>query len=221
MSKTQSSNIERPVRLVLVRHGETVGNSAIRYYGRMDVELSELGKRQMEAVRGAMLERFGNCAFNPVIASPLRRARQSSLIITGREPVPIDDFAEVDFGDFEGLTAEEIRERFPAQFARWDRERFDPGYAYPNGESRAAFIRRVDRGIAQTLGLIDNTHHEYPSAALVVAHRGVIRAITQRLADAAPSIELASIHLLSRRAGDSSWTADLLDDVTHLEGLGR
>jgi broad specificity phosphatase PhoE len=219
MTEPQSSTPGSPARLVLVRHGETVGNSAIHYYGRTDVELSELGRRQMEAVRSALVERFGHCSLNPVIASPLSRARQGALIITGQEPLLIDEFAEVDFGDFEGLTAEEIRQRFPAEFALWDRKRFDPGYAYPNGESRATFTRRVDRGIAQMLGLIDNTHDGYPSVALVVAHRGVIRAIIQRLADVAPSIELASIHLLSRRTARSGWTTELLDDVSHLEGV--
>jgi broad specificity phosphatase PhoE len=38
--------------LLLVRHGETVGNSRIRYFGRTDLELSPLGRAQMAAARG-------------------------------------------------------------------------------------------------------------------------------------------------------------------------
>ena len=69
-------------RLVIVRHGETVGNSSIRYYGRTDVALSELGRRQMCATRKALAQRFGGIAdpasFAPIFASPLSRAHEGA-----------------------------------------------------------------------------------------------------------------------------------------------
>jgi broad specificity phosphatase PhoE len=207
---------DRVMRLVLVRHGETTGNSSIRYHGRSDVELSELGRRQMCEVRGTLLKRFGDCAFDPVCASSLSRACEGARIITGSEPVLIDEFAEVDFGDFEGLTAEEIRERYSAEFARWDRLRLDRAYTYPNGESRAAFVERVHHGTGRMLDLIREGHHEPSGKALVVAHRGVIRAILQRLAGVEPPlIELASIHILVREHEAAAWAAELLDGISH------
>ena len=204
-------------RLVIVRHGETVGNSSIRYHGRTDVPLSELGRRQMREVRFALLRRFGDRVFDPVFASPLSRACEGVEIITGNQPILIEEFVEVDFGDFEGLTTEEIRERYPAEFARWDRDRLDPGYAYPHGESRAAFIERVHRGAARMVKLIDEAHEGRGGNALMVAHRGVIRAIIQRLADIAPVIELASIHVLVRDDKAANWRPALLDDLSHLQ----
>src|SRR6266851_9610466 len=58
-----------------------------------------------------------------------------------------------------------------------------------------------------------------PAIALVVAHRGVIRAITRRLAGAEPEIELGSIQVLSRAGRRAGWRADLLDATEHLRGL--
>src|SRR6185437_6982531 len=98
-----------PLRLVLVRHGETVGNSSIRYHGRTDVALSEL-----RAAREWLAARNGAGGFAPVFTSPLVRAAEGARIIAGRDAATtaIKEFVEVDFGLFEGLTAEEIAERY-------------------------------------------------------------------------------------------------------------
>src|SRR5580704_4925874 len=116
--------------LVLVRHGETVGNSSIRYHGRTDVVLSDLGRSQMRAVRRWLRDNLEPASFAPVIASPLRRASESAAIIAGDDlpVVEIEEFVEVDFGRFEGLTAEEIRERYPADFEHWNRDRLNPAF---------------------------------------------------------------------------------------------
>ncbi|MGA2412634.1 MAG: histidine phosphatase family protein, partial [Candidatus Binataceae bacterium] len=162
--------------------------------------------------------RFGDHPFNPVFASPLSRARESATVITGVTPIVIDEFAEVDFGAFEGLTADEIHERYPEDFTRWNRNRLDPEYAYPGGERRAAFIKRVNRGVAKMLERLDGPHQPNGANAIVVAHRGVIRRITQRLALAEPVIELGSIQSLIRTL-DGGWRVELLDETAHLAGI--
>jgi broad specificity phosphatase PhoE len=210
-------------RLVLVRHGETAGNSSIRYYGRTDVILSDLGRRQMLATRAAIARRFGRgfdaASFDAVFASPLSRAREGAGIITGVLPILIDEFVEIDFGALEGLTAEEIRDRFPNGYNHWAFHRLDPDYAYPNGESRVAFLERVHRGVARILTLIDEAHGDRRGNAIVVAHRGVIRAIIQHLANVSPVIELASIHSLIRDSAESAWRVECLDDTQHLGAI--
>jgi broad specificity phosphatase PhoE len=204
------------VGLVMVRHGETVGNSSVRYYGRTDLALSDLGRAQMRAARVALAHRFGMARFSPVVSSPLIRAAEGARIIAGPtvEVVEIDEFREVDFGDFEGLTAEEIEVRWPAEFVRWNRDRLDPGYAYPNGESRAAFKARVGRGVTRMMKLLD-AERTADCPAILVAHRGVIRAITYHLAGVEPLIELGSIHLLARHHA-SGWAPEVLDFTEHL-----
>jgi broad specificity phosphatase PhoE len=210
-------------RLVIVRHGETVGNSSIRYFGRSDIALSGLGRRQMLATRAALAQRFGHSRdstrFDPIFASALSRARESATIITGESPILIDEFVEIDFGAFEGLTADQIREHYPEDFARWTLHRLDPDYLYPQGESRAEFLRRVGRGVTRMLTVIDQTHGDLGGNAIVVAHRGVIRAITQRFANVSPVIELASIQSLIRDSARGAWRAEFFDDTVHLADI--
>ena len=205
--------------LALVRHGETVGNSRVRYYGRTDIELCDLGRRQMRAAAHWLRRHLGVARFTPVIASPLRRAAEGAAIIAGDSSPIVEskEFVEVDFGLFEGLTAEEIESRFPAEFECWSRDRFDPAFAYPAGESRAEFGRRVERGVQLMLEVIDASPADHP--ALVVAHRGVIRIIASRLAGLEPVIELGSIHILRRDRDGSLWHADVIDAVAHLAEL--
>ena len=209
-------------RLILVRHGETVGNSSIRYFGRTDVPLSDLGRAQMLAVAKWLKPNLRINHFDTVFASPLCRASEGARLIAGASVtvVEIEEFVEVDFGLFEGLTADEIRERHPIEFDLWNRDRLDPGFTYPRGESRAAFMERVGCGIERVLELYDAA----ASTALIVAHRGVIRAITQRLAEVAPTIELGSIQMLRREENPQGhggkWDAAIIDMVDHLKGLG-
>ncbi|MGH7925863.1 MAG: histidine phosphatase family protein [Candidatus Binatus sp.] len=202
----------RGTRLLLVRHGETVGESSIRYHGRTDVPLSELGRAQMRLAGRAIEQHRGAANFAHVFSSPLVRASEAAGIIASGSAtlVTIDEFAEVHFGLFEGLTADEIRERYPDEFARWNAARLAPTYTFPEGESRAAFTNRVDRGLERMLTQwtprIDD--------ALVVAHRGVIRAIVRKLTRREPVVELGSIHILHF---DGRWHAEMLDLIDHLD----
>jgi len=199
-------------RLILVRHGETVGNSSIRYYGRTDIALSESGRAQMRATKQMLATNLKLSSFTQVFVSPLGRAVEGARIIAGATVglIEIEEFREIDFGDFEGLTAEEIEVRYPTEYARWIRDRLAPDYTYPGGESRSAFLARVGRGIDRMLSL------RRQGTSLVVAHRGVIRVITQTLTGAAPEIELGSIQILAAVA--DRWTDEFLDFTAHLGG---
>ena len=199
-------------RLILVRHGETEGESSIRYHGRTDVALSELGRAQMRLARRAIETRRGDASFAHVFSSPLVRASEGARIVAGDSApiVMIDDFAEVHFGLFEGLTADEIRERYPDEFARWNADRFAPTYTYPAGESRAGFTNRVERGLERMLARWTPRDDD----ALLVAHRGVIRAIVRKLTRQEPVVELGSIQILRF---DGGWQAEALDLIDHLD----
>jgi broad specificity phosphatase PhoE len=119
--------------------------------------------------------------FTPVFASPLHRAIEGARLVAGAATpiVATQEFTEVDFGVFEGLTAAEIRDRYPADFKRWNRDPLDLTYTYPGGESRAAFVARVGHGVQHMLEFLDSAASTTGSTtSLLVAHRGVIRAIT-------------------------------------------
>ena len=160
-------------RIVMLRHGETVGNSSERFHGSADVELSALGRAQMRAIARSLREAI----FELVVASPLRRSWEAAKIVAGAAPVRLDaDLREVDFGRWEGLSDAEIALRDPVLHREW-RERA-PGFEYPGGELRAEFRGRVLRALER----IDASG---AAGVLLVAHKGVIRTIAEQLLGAA------------------------------------
>ncbi len=157
-------------RIVLVRHGETEGQSSIRYHGATDVGLSAEGEAQMRAVAAS----FGTQDnFDAVVASSMRRAWQAAKIVGRGEPVRLEAaFREIDFGRWEGLTREEIQASDPVLYEDW--QNGAAGFEFPNGETRAAFRARVGEGV-------DRLMAELSGSVLVVVHRGVARAIAEKL----------------------------------------
>lgn len=168
-------------RIVLLRHGNTVGNSHERYHGRADVALSDEGRAQVrEAGRALAYE-----VFETVAASPMARAWESAKLLCGAHPVLlVPEFAEVDFGRWEGLSAAEIEARDPALYRAWQERAAD--FEYPGGERRSVFRARVLRG----LEALERTGAQ---GALVVTHKGVIRILVEHLSgepleDGAPEL---------------------------------
>lgn len=157
-------------RLILVRHGETVGESSTRYHGSADLELSPAGIAEMHAARRALhIEEDGFV----IAASPLKRAWKGAFLIGDGAPVRlVDGFREIHFGRWEGLSREEIEAADPVAFKDW--QDGAPGFEYPGGEPRAAFRERVLKALGQVLGAAAHT-------VVVVSHKGVIRTITEAL----------------------------------------
>jgi len=156
-------------RLVLVRHGETDGNSSQRLIGSGDPSLSAAGREHMLRARAALQGQVVDL----VVASPARRAFQSAAVLTGGAPVRLEpDFREIHFGRWEGRSLAEVEAADPVLFQQW--RDGATGFEYPGGEPRAAFRARVGRGLERLLaaGVM---------GALVVAHKGVIREIARLL----------------------------------------
>ena len=181
-------------RLVLIRHGETDGESSVRFHGSSDVDLSAAGRAAMQRV-GAQLERVPDL----VIASPLKRSWRAAAIVGGGAPVRLEpDFREIHFGRWEGLTRDEIRARDPVLFEDW--EKLSPGFEYPGGEPRSEFRERVQRGLGRVLSA--NARD-----ALLTLHKGVIRVIVETLTRETLPREAPAIGelLVVTRNPDGSW----------------
>ena len=106
------------LRLVLIRHAETDWNRERRYQGHRDTRLSETGRAQAEAA-GRLLagERL-----HAVWSSPLRRARETAAAIAAPQGLRVqieEAFGEMRFGEWEGLTVEEVSARFPGLYRAW------------------------------------------------------------------------------------------------------
>jgi len=187
---------DRLTRLVLVRHGETEGESSIRYHGVTDVPLSDLGRAHARAARA----RIPGQTFEAVWSSTLCRAWASARIIAPSHPIRLEaDFREIDFGRWEGLTREEIARLDPKLHALWQEKK--PEFEFPDGESRSAFRERVERG----LGALRASGVQ---SALVVAHKGVLRTLLELVSrqTLAPELpELGGVIHVSRNA-DGRWS---------------
>ena len=161
-------------RIVLLRHGETTGDSGSRYHGSNDLDLSPAGRDQMRLA--AIRLRSEN--FDLVASSPLKRAWQSAWIVAEGRPVRlISEFREIHFGRWEGLSREEIEASDPVLFEDW--QAGAAGFEYPGGERRAEFLARVESGLRQ---VAQSPGH----AALVLGHKGVIRTICEILTGGKP-----------------------------------
>ena len=156
------------MKIYLIRHGLTEYNAQRRYQGRSDIPLSEAGKEALQ-----------NSGKIPdiVFVSPLRRARETaSVLFPASEQFVLPDLTEMDFGIFEGRTADEMEA--------------DPvcGPAYrswvngmctgrcPGGEDLAEFIERSVRGFLQAA---DQSHGK--DNLYIVAHGGTQMALMKAL----------------------------------------
>ncbi|MFP6655594.1 MAG: histidine phosphatase family protein [Myxococcota bacterium] len=185
-------------RLILVRHGETTGQSSIRYYGATNIPLSDLGRSQARRARS----RISDDHFEVVWASSLSRAWESAQIIAPQHSVRLEfDFREIDFGRWEGLTRQEIEKSDPKLFADWQTSK--PGFEFPEGEARPDFRRRIARGLSKL-------RETGASSALVVAHKGVVRTLFELVCDQALAAEIPAlggvIHV--SRGVRGNWSMD-------------
>jgi broad specificity phosphatase PhoE len=122
---------------VLVRHAETEWSLSGRHTGRTDLPLTEHGRE----AAGALRERLRAWRFTLVLVSPARRARETcELCGLSAEAQVRPDLLEWDYGEYEGLTTAEIRERRP-DWVLW-RD------GCPGGESPTDVGARADRVIA-------------------------------------------------------------------------
>jgi len=197
------------MRLFLVRHGETEGESSIRLHGRNDVALSALGREQAHRLG----RRLAGEGLSRCVHSPLGRARETAVIIGSHRSDPLSlveepGLREIDFGRFEGLTVDEAKAT-SAEFAeRWEQGTVE---SYPGGDDVAEFRRRAGDAVERCLAEAGS------SDLLVVAHRGVVVSALLRLVpDLGGSLrrfatELGSLHVLRRLQG--SWRVELWNEV--------
>jgi broad specificity phosphatase PhoE len=193
-------------RLWLARHGATEWSRSRRHTGVTDLDLTTLGVREATAL-GA---RLSPGSFAAVLSSPARRARRTAEIAGFGEDVHVDgNLAEYDYGDYEGLTTEEIRRRNPD----WDLWRD----GCPGGETTGEVAARADLVLA-SLEPVDGE-------VLVFAHGHVSRVLAARFLALEPgaagrlSFSTAALSILGFEHERSAIL--LWNDTCHLEGLDR
>ena len=158
--------------IYLMRHGETLWNSENRLQGQMDSPLTARGRDQVRAVARLLREEIGDPASFSVISSPLGRARHSAELACGELGLPPGAIREdprlkeVAFGDWEGLTFDEIAARDGERWRRRQEDRW--GFVVPGGESYAQLSRRAGAWFAE---------QAEGARLIVVCHGGVRRVL--------------------------------------------
>lgn len=163
-------------RLYLVRHGETVWNSEMRFQGKTDIPLSEKGKEEARLFG----ERFKNKDIDVIYSSPLSRAMETAkaaAIHKNLDVIPVAELMEINFGEWEGYTALELKELYGEDYVNFMKKPFEN--TFPGDGTMHSVMLRATRGIKHILLENDGKN------ILCVAHGGVIRLLL---------IELFNLH---------------------------
>jgi len=174
--------------LWLLRHPEPEDSARGRCYGSMDVALSPDGIRHARSVADALAQ----TTFAAIYTSPRQRCTQAAQILAVGRTCAVETVAalrELDFGELEGRTYDEIAAMYPDVYQEWMERPTET--QFPGGERFSEMHARV---IAATRDL--RSRHAGQSIALVT-HGGVIRII---LADAL-GMKLANIFRIGQRYG--------------------
>ena len=153
--------------LYLVRHGETDWNKTNRFQGRTDIPLSEEGIWQAKQTK----ERLKN-QFDVVYTSPLIRAVQTAKIIsddTNLFPTIYENLIEIDFGHWEGLPFDKIKDLYPKEHKLWKTDNNTAPLVGGEQSIKNASIRGKN-------AFLDIVNKNPNKRILLVAHGGLIKA---------------------------------------------
>ncbi|QCQ91655.1 histidine phosphatase family protein [Rhodococcus sp. SGAir0479] len=163
-------------RLILLRHGQTEYNATNRMQGQLDTDLSDLGRAQAKTAAQALADQRPFA----IVSSDLRRAHDTALALGDHVGLPVETdsrLRETHLGDWQGLTHTDVDEVSPGARVRW---RTDAAWAPPGGESR---VDVAARSLPLVQELLERYDQWGPQPVVLVAHGGLIAALTARLLD--------------------------------------
>lgn len=198
------------MKLFLIRHGQTDWNFEQRFQGQSDIPLNAVGHRQASD----LAERFASESFDVVYSSDLQRALETAHIVTGLSTdIKIEPrLREISFGDWEGLTYDEIKEKHPAVLAEWENDVYQK--APPNGETVGQLVQRV-----QSV-LISLQAEHANQTVLIVGHGGVLQSLICLALNLPPDrywqFHLSPASLSQVAFYPAGAIVNLLNDTSHL-----
>jgi probable phosphoglycerate mutase len=147
--------------IYLIRHGETEWAKNGRHTGRTDIALTDTGREHA----GFLLPIFDEVKFTRILSSPLQRALETAKLAGLTSRVESDkELLEWDYGDYEGLTTQQIRDRVPG-WSIWT-------HPCPNGET-------IDQ-ISQRAGRVVATLRSSPGNVAIFSHGHFLRVLVSR-----------------------------------------
>lgn len=151
------------MKLTIIRHGQTPGNRKKRYIGSTDEPLFD--KTAINAVK---------CCVSHIYVSPMLRAVQTAeRLFPSVEQIKIPGFIEINFGEFENKSAEDMKD--DARYLAWEADGCTS--CSPGGEDFEVFVQRSCAAFAK---LIKDAASNNEDEVIIVAHGGTIMAIMNR-----------------------------------------
>lgn len=164
---------ENQVILALIRHGETRANQERRYLGRTDEPLTKNG---IETLRSYQAQNLYP-SFSYLFTSPMKRCLETAgILFPSLCPAVIDEWEEMDFGEFEYKNYEELKDDI--RYQAWLRS--GGTGTFPKGESREDFIIRCERGLMKMCGKLQEMTGKNTKESIragIVVHGGTIMAL--------------------------------------------
>jgi broad specificity phosphatase PhoE len=153
-------------RIDFVRHGATQLTAENRFSGAVGVDLSDEGRAQV----GRLAERLAHDPIAAVYTSPLSRTVETAEILArahGLTPMREDGLREISHGRWEGLTRQEVEERFGDEYSAWEADPFT--FAPEGGESGLAVLARALPAVRRVAAAHDG------ETIMVVSHKATLR----------------------------------------------
>ena len=152
------NNSNSPVTLYIFRHGQTEWALSGQHTGLTDIPLTDVGREQARALRNSV----SHIDFSQVLVSPLSRAKETAQLAGLENAKVLQDLAEFNYGEYEGLTTDEIRKKVES-WTVWT-------HPCPYGETLAEAAQRCQNVIDTASGI--------GGKVAVVAHGHILRILT-------------------------------------------
>ncbi len=204
-------------RVFLIRHGETEWNRLGIFRGTSEVPLNDTGKRQAQAVG----RYFTSIPPQSIYSSPRARALETAASVlkgsgSGKAISKDEGFADIDRGEWEGLSHEKVKAKWPALYDSW---LYAPKEVrFPGGETLEIVQRRAWQAFRRVSGGAGET-------VAIVSHHVTLRALLCSLMDLDLShfrqFELAPASVSEVRLKHGIWVIYHLNDTRHLAAGGE
>ncbi len=198
--------------IILVRHGQTEWNRNERFRGRADIPLNATGLAQAEATAQRIAMQWQPAA---IYSSPLSRAFKTAEAIARRTSLQVQihpGLNDIDYGEWQGLSPEEVRQRWPQELGTWYNQ---PHLArIPGGETLDQVRQRAFTALNELIALHPNqtlvlVAHTVVNRLLLLAILGLGNERFWRLRQ-----KPCAINIFEAEAGD--FTLIALNDICHL-----
>jgi broad specificity phosphatase PhoE len=221
--------------IYLIRHGQTAWNQDGIFRGQKDIPLNTEGFRQAE-LAGTYLQ---NRNIRTIYTSPLKRSLQTASTIaqhTGSSVIVVDTLTDIDFGEWEGKTSEEVASQYSKSYCTYRRS--PESAAFPRGETLNDCFERIMKTLHQLLqqsgqadtgnfikGTAGHTAKERiePVDIAIVSHRVILKLVVLGVLGLSTAsfwkVQLDTCSISEVLIGVNSFVLRQLNSVSHLNGL--